>query len=255
MTVNLRILSLLLIFALTACADRESAESLYELALTQSDEDDYPSALRNAERALELTPDSPENQPLRRRILSLSGRINSELGNRSQAIRDLKESTALNDDTASLMVDLQLLTNLYLESDSVLAAHEVMDRLLSLPSPNGLANDYTTMIRTRMLLCENKPDSALSLLRPHLSALDETCYANLILDYTFKAFEAKEMTDSHSTTQCHLQLLMMTFAKPTHTPFYFPKSSSRGLPKNRLPALHADILKFLIMNGNRKHRK
>lgn len=145
------------------------AEALYYAGRVYSDLGDYPTALRYFHDALDRISDDPEEDELRGRVLSQTGRMLSNCGLHRQSLPYLKECLELSisrNDTVNTTYDYQLLGSIYLDLQEYDTATIYLDKAYSLAK--HLSDSDLAFMEGFLAIAsyqQNKIDSALIMIR------------------------------------------------------------------------------------------
>ena len=145
------------------------AEALYYAGRVYSDLGDYPTALRYFHDALDRISDDPEEDELRGRVLSQTGRMLSNCGLHRQSLPYLKECLELSisrNDTVNTTYDYQLLGSIYLDLQEYDTATIYLDKAYSLAK--HLSDADLAFMEGFLAIAfyqQNKIDSALIMIR------------------------------------------------------------------------------------------
>lgn len=144
-------------------------EALYYAGRVYYDLDDYPDALDFFQQALELLPEDTDNQELRLRTLSQTGRLLATLRLYDKAIPYIKEVIEIEKkikDTLNTVYNLQLLGGIYLRAEDYTHAEEYFKEAIE--TGKNLPIKHNARSRVDLSAVEygrGKIDSALYLIR------------------------------------------------------------------------------------------
>lgn len=175
-------------------------EVLYYGGRVYSDLGDYPTALTYFHQALDQLPEGTPDLDLRKRVLSQTGRLFTNLRLYNEAIPYIIENLKLNrqlKDTTNIIYNLQLLGTTYLSADSLTMAEKYVKESLDLsnkrllPSQIAKAKMHLAAVKYKA----NQIDSALILIRnvPETVSLKTR---NNALAYASKIYLAADNLDS-----------------------------------------------------------
>ena len=146
-------------------------ESLYYGGRVYSDIGDLPTALEYFQKAIEATPDDSENLRFKRNVLTETGRLLHALRLDSAAIGYLEKSISINEEIKGSDEGIAFAYK-YL-ADSYLNVKDIKRARQSIHSALKLSSNFSPIQRASILLTfagildsEDKPDSALSVIRP-----------------------------------------------------------------------------------------
>lgn len=144
-------------------------EALYYAGRVYYDLDDYPNALDFFQQALEILPEDTDNQELRLRTLSQTGRLLATLRLYDKAIPYIKEVIEIEKrikDTLNTVYNLQLLGGIYLRAEDYTHAEEYFKKAIE--TGKNLPIQHNARSRAYLSAVEygrGKIDSALYLIR------------------------------------------------------------------------------------------
>lgn len=144
-------------------------EALYYAGRVYYDLDDYPDALDFFQQALEILPEDTDNQELRLRTLSQTGRLLATLRLYDKAIPYIKEVIEIEKrikDTLNTVYNLQLLGGIYLRAEDYTHAEEYFKEAIE--TGKNLPIQHNARSRVYLSAVEygrGKIDSALYLIR------------------------------------------------------------------------------------------
>jgi len=193
-------------------------EALYYGGRVYADLDSGLKAMEYFHKALEEEPGNYGNQKLKGQILSQSGRLLDNLGLHSMAVPYLEEAIAISkelNDSVSMVYDYISLTESYLNKMDAVSARRHLEEAMrhSQPLPE-CDKAWLQVILAAVLLIENKTDSAINTIRPHIHKVDSLCYnyalANAAEIYLFAgvtdtaSMYAKELVERESDNNRHV---------------------------------------------------
>lgn len=163
-------------------------EALYYGGRVYSDMGDYPTALTYFHQALDELPDDAANRQLRGNIISQTGRLLINLRLYDQAVTYLDkviEMERQDSDTANLVLDLQLLGHLYINSGQYNIAQKTITESLHL----GRNLKPSHAAKSRMYLADisylkGNIDSALYYIRGTKDIIDPLDYNSVLISNT-----------------------------------------------------------------------
>lgn len=163
-------------------------EALYYGGRVYSDMGDYPTALTYLHKALDELPDDDANRKLRGNIISQTGRLLINLRLYDQAVTYLDkviEMERQDNDTANLVLDLQLLGHLYINSGQYDIAQKTITESLHL----GRNLKPSHAAKSRMYLADisylkGNIDSALYYIRGTKDIIDPLDYNSVLISNT-----------------------------------------------------------------------
>ncbi len=158
--------------------DRLYPEALYYGGRVYSDIGDLPTALEYFQKALDEIPDDRKNLRFRSIVLNQTGRLLHHLRLDSAAIDYLKRSlvmeSSLENNDFGIAFTHKLLGNCYLSIGDIKSARSQMEDAVSLSSKLSDRDRYSIEVDyARLLTFEGKYDSALNVIRPLPSKVDD----------------------------------------------------------------------------------
>ena len=205
-------------------------EALYYGGRVYSDMGDYPTALTYLHKALDELPDDDANRKLRGNIISQTGRLLINLRLYDQAVTYLDkviEMERQDSDTANLVLDLQLLGHLYINSGQYDIAQKTITESLHL----GRNLKPSHAAKSRMYLADLKYnqgdiDSALYYIRGTKELVDSITL-NSVLASCAMIYLKADMLDSAYI--CARQIIESE--DPTHKELAYNRILTRKLRK------------------------
>ena len=175
-------------------------EALYYGGRVYSDLGDYPTSLEYFHRSLDLLPSDTENQELRNRILSQTGRLLDSLSLYDEAIKYINSSLEIDrlfQDTTRIISDLQLLGSIYMRAGQYEQADSVLLESIQLNTGQKIPMYVvkSQMYRAANKYYSNEIDSALILIR-NIPEHADPLILNSVLGYASTIYLAAEILDT-----------------------------------------------------------
>ena len=175
-------------------------EALYYGGRVYSDLGDYPTSLEYFHRSLDLLPSDTENQELRNRVLSQTGRLLDSLSLYDEAIKCINSSLEIDrlfQDTTRIISDLQLLGSIYMRAEQYEQADSVLLESLQLNTGQKIPMYVvkSQMYRAANKYYSNEIDSALILIR-NIPEHADPLILNSVLGYASTIYLAAGILDT-----------------------------------------------------------
>lgn len=175
------------------------AEVLYYAGRVYSDMNDYPTALRYFQSALDLLPPETSDIILRRNVLNQTARLYDNLKLFKEAVPIMEQTLEINrqlKDTIGLIHDLQLLGHIHIRNHQYKSAEPHIREALKISTrKSAQLHAKSLMLLAAIKYKQGDLDAALRLIR-HTPDSVEPITRNLALAYAADIYLAKGITDT-----------------------------------------------------------